>query len=350
MTQERRARYFLALLLFLLVITPLFSGGVSLLVDWLWFKQEGFRALFSTILKAQITLSGIAGTGFILVVSANLLIARALAHRSASRVYGETVEMPALDRFSSVFRGMVWVAVLLVGYVLGHWAMAYWQEYLLNSQPVAIGQADPIFGFDLSFYLFQLPFRWFLYYLASVTLIGCLLSAVFLYFVEGGVLVTPRGPRLAPAARAHLMTLGAMLMIVAAYRVRLAMYGLLYSDRGTIFGGGYSDVNATLPVFRIVLFLALITALLFLVGAVRGSLRPALYGVAGTVLVAILGGSFYPELVQRLIVTPNEIDKEAPYIARAIEFTRRAYALDRFEEREFSAVEDLKPQDGKSVV
>ncbi len=345
MTQERRARYFLAFLLFLLVVAPILSGGVSLLVDWLWFKQEGFRVLFSTILKAQIALSGLAGTGFILVVGANLLIARSLAHRSGIRVYDESVEMPALDRFGSVFRGVVWVGVLLVGYFLGHWAMTYWQEYMLNAHSVVMGQADPLFGIDLSFYLFQLPFRWFLYYLASVTLIGCLLSAVLLYFVEGGVWVTPRGPRLAPAARAHLMTLGAVLMVVAAYRVRLAMYGLLYSDRGAIFGAGYSDVNATLPVLRIVLVLSLVTALLFLVSAVRGSLRPALYGAAGTILVAILGGSFYPELVQRFIVTPNEIDKEAPYIARGIEFTRKAYALDRFEEREFPAVEDLKPQD-----
>lgn len=211
MTQERRARYFLAFLLFLLVITPLLSGGVSLLVDWLWFKQEGFRVIFTNILKAQITLSGIAGTGFILIAGANLLVARALAHRSAFRVYGEMVEMPALDRFGAAFRGLVWVAVLLVGYVLGHWAMTYWQEYMLNSHPVVMGQADPLFGIDLSFYLFQLPFRWFLYYLAAVTLVGCLLSAVFLYFVEGGVWVTPRGPRLAPAASAHLMVLGALI-------------------------------------------------------------------------------------------------------------------------------------------
>ncbi|MFB3921014.1 MAG: UPF0182 family protein [Terriglobia bacterium] len=345
MTQERRARYFLALLLLLLVVAPLFTGGVNLLVDWLWFKQEGFRILFTNILKAQITLSGIAGTGFILIVSANLLVARALAHRSAYRVYGETVEMPVLDRVSSVFSGLIWIGVLLVGYILSHWAMTYWQEYMLNSQPSVIGQPDPIFGIDLGFYLFQLPFRWFLYYLAIIILAGCLLSSVFLYFVEGGVWVTPRGPRLAPAARAHLMTLGALLMLMMAYRVRLGMYGLLFSGRGFIFGAGYSDVNATLPVLRIVLVLTILSALLFLYGAVRGSLRPGLYGAAATLLMATIGGSVYPELVQRLIVTPNEVDKEAPYIARAIAFTRKAYALDRFEEREFPAVEDLKAQD-----
>ena len=59
----------------------------------------------------------------------------------------------------------------------------------------------------------------------------------------------------------------------------------------------------------------------------------------------MLGGSIYPEIVQRFVVAPNEIDKERPYIANAIEFTRKAYALDRFEEREFSAVEDLSLND-----
>ena len=59
----------------------------------------------------------------------------------------------------------------------------------------------------------------------------------------------------------------------------------------------------------------------------------------------MLGGSIYPEIVQRFIVAPNEIDRERDYIANAIKFTRQAYALDRFEEREFSAVEDLSLDD-----
>jgi uncharacterized membrane protein (UPF0182 family) len=345
MNQDRRARYLLALFLFLLVVAPLLSGGVGLLVDWLWFREEGFRVIFSNILKAQIQLSTIAGVGFMAVAAVNLLIARALARRFGYRAYGEVLELPALDRFSGLFRGLIWVGVLLVGYILGHWGMTHWQEYLLARQAVTMGHADPLFGIDLGFFLFKLPFRWFLFHLALVTVIGCLFTAIFRYLVDGGVWVTPRGPRLAPAARAHLMALAAIVMVLVAYRVRLAMYGLLYSDRGIIFGAGYSDVNATLPVLRIVIVLSLLTALLFLVGAVRGNLRPAVYGVIGTLAVAILGGSFYPELVQRLIVTPNEIDKELPYIARAIEFTRKAYALDRFEEREFTAVADLKLDD-----
>ena len=275
----------------------------------------------------------------------NLLIAHGLAHRHGYRVNGEVIEFSALDRFGMAFRWLIWAGVLLIGYVIGQWGMSHWLEYLMAKHPQTLGQQDPLFGIDLGFYLFRLPFNWFLYYLALIAVIVCLLSAVFLYLVEGGVWVTPRGPKVMGAARAHLMALAALLFVVFAYRVRLAMYGLLYSPRGLIYGAGYADVHATLPVLRVELFLCLLTAVAFVAGAKWGRVRPALYSVGLLVAVAVLGGSIYPEIVQRFIVAPNEIDRERDYIANAIKFTRQAYALDRFEEREFSAVEDLSLDD-----
>jgi uncharacterized membrane protein (UPF0182 family) len=147
------------------------------------------------------------------------------------------------------------------------------------------------------------------------------------------------------AARTHLMVLGAVLFVIFAYRVRLAMYDLLFSPPGLIYGAGYSDVHATLPVLWIELFLCLLTALAFAAGARRGSLKPAIFSLGLLVAVMVAGGAIYPEIVQRFIVAPNEIDRERPFIANAIKFTRQAYALDRFEEREFTAVEDLSLSD-----
>src|SRR5574337_497634 len=315
MPTDRKPRILLALLLLLLVLMPVLSNGVNLVVDWLWFKQEGFRAIFLTILKAQIDLSAIAGVGVILVTGLTLLVARALAHRRGYRVYGEYIEFPALDRFSAVFRWLVWVGVLLIGYVVSQWGISHWLVYLLAKHPPVIGQADPLFGIDLGFYLFRLPFNWFLYHLALVALIVCLLSAVFWYLVEGGVAVASRGPVVSASAQAHLMVLAALLFLLIAYRVRLAMYGLLYSPRGIIYGAGYTDVHATLPVLKVLLFLALVTVAAFLVGAKLRRVRPALYSAGLLIVVAVLGGTIYPEIIQRFVVAPNEIDKERPYIA-----------------------------------
>ena len=345
MAKKRGPRIVLALILFLLVFLPLFTNGVNLLVDWLWFKQEGYRVIFTTILRAQIALSGIAGMGFIVVTGLNLFIAHTLAQHQGYRVHDEYIEFPALDRFGVLFRWVIWAGVLFAGYVVSQWGMSHWLTYLLARHVPVMGQADPLFGIDLGFYLFQLPYTWFLYHLALVTLICCLLSATFLYLVEGGVWVTQRGPVVARAARAHLMVLGGILFLLIAYRIRLAMYDLLYSPRGVVYGAGYADVHATLPVLKLLLILAVITAGIFFFRAPQGKVRTPLYAIGALVAVAILGGSIYPEIVQRFIVAPNEIDKERPYIANAIEFTRKAYGLDRFEERSFSAVEDLTLDD-----
>ncbi len=341
MPKDRAQRYIVALILIFLVLLPLFSNGVNLLVDWLWFGAVGFRVIYLTILKSQIALSGLAGVGFIFIVSGNLLIARALARGHGFRVYSDYIDFPALDRFSSLFRWGIWAGVLLIGYAVSQWGMTHWLDYLLAKHSVPMGQTDPLFGIDLSFYLFRLPFFWFLYHLALVILIACILSTIFLYLLEGGVTITPRGPSLAASAQAHLMVLGALLFVLIAYRVRLAMYGLLFSAVGVVFGAGYTDVHASLPVFWGLLVLCLVTALAFLVAAKTRKLRPVIYVGSLLVLVAIVGGAIYPGLMQRFIVSPNEIDKERPYIANAINYTRAAYGLDRFQEKEFSAVEDL---------
>jgi len=337
--------------LFLLIFGPLITNGIDLLVDWIWFNQEGFRVLYTTVLKSQIFLSGLAGLGFMVIVGANLLIVRRLVRRRGFQLYDTSIQVPGLERLGAILGWLVWAAVLLVGFFTGEWADTHWLEYLLARHPVLMGQGDPLFGVDLSFYLFRLPFVWFLYHFVMLVLIACLLSALFLYFIEGGVWVTQSGPAISREARIHLMVLAALIFVAVAYRFRLAMFDLLYSPRGQVFGAGYTDVTANLPVLRILLGVSLLTAVALVAAGFRhgrGSLRPALWCLGLLVLVGVVGAGIYPALIQSYVVAPNELDKERPYIARTIELTRKAYALDRFEERNFSAVEDLTLGDVRS--
>ncbi len=341
MKQDRINRLIVAGILLLLVIAPLLTDGVNLLVDWLWFGTQGYRVIYKNILFAQIGLSGLGGIGFIMLAGLNVYVARTIASRYGYRVLHGAIELPGLDRFAEAFRWFVWLGVLLVGYAVGQWSAFHWQDYLLAQHSVPMHETDPIFHIDLGFYLFHLNYHWFLFHLGLVILICSLLGAVVVYLLEGGVWVTPRGPNVAPAARAHLMALGSLLFLLLAYRARLAMYGLLYSSRGLVYGAGYTDVHATLPVLKLLLALCVLTALALVFGALRGRLRPAIYSVLALAAVGILGASIYPGIVQHFVVTPNELDKERPYIANAIKFTRQAYALDRFQEHHFTAATDL---------
>src|SRR5437667_12863521 len=115
MRRKSLTRLFVGLVLLLIVAGPIFSRGVDLLVDWIWFGQEGFRTVYLTILKAQIALNSLVGMGFMVVAGLNLLVAHSLARRHAVRVCAEAGEVPVPGAFRSVARGAPWPGVPTTG-------------------------------------------------------------------------------------------------------------------------------------------------------------------------------------------------------------------------------------------
>jgi uncharacterized protein len=341
MRQNRLALLIAALFVIFVIIAPLFSGGIGLLVDWMWFDRIGFHQIFATILETQFWLACGSGFVFLLLAGLNLWAARVVAHRSGYLTISRTIEFPAIEKFPAVFRGLLWAGLVFVAFLVAQWSGTHWNDYLFARHAVHMTQTDPIFGISLSFYLFRLPFLFFLYHLALVTLVISLLTAGLQYFIEGGIWISPTGFGMGRNARGHLMVLGGLFFLLLAWRARLGMYNLVYAPTGLVFGAGYTDIHVSWPVLWMQLVLCVVVAVAFFAGARKGEIRPAGYAVGGLVAVAVLGGLIAPAVVQRYVVAPSELEKELPYIARNIAFTRQAYALDRFDERNFPAIQDL---------
>jgi uncharacterized membrane protein (UPF0182 family) len=342
MRQYRLALALAALVLIVLILVPLFSVVIGLLVDRIWFSHIGFREIFVTILETQMGLGVCCGAGFLLFSGVNSWAAQRVALRSGyRRAITRMIEIPAIEKFPSFFARLMWFGLVLMAWLVGQWAAAHWGTYLLATHAVPITRTDPIFGISLSFYLFHLPFLFFIYHFALIILAMSLLTAVLQYFIAGGIWISPRGLGMGRNARGHLMVLGGLLFLLFAWRARLGMYDLVYAPTGLVYGAGYTDVHVGWPVLWIQLVLCAIAAIAFFAGAPKGQIRPAGYAVGSVLGVAILGGLVVPALVQRYLVAPSELEKEVPYIARNIEFTRQAYGLDRFDERDFPAIQDL---------
>jgi hypothetical protein len=342
MRPYRLALVLAGIVVILLIIAPLFSVTIGLLVDRMWFNHIGFREIFVTVLETQVGLGVCCGVGFLVVAGLNFWVAQVVALGSGyRRATTRIIEIPAIEKFPSFFGRLIWFGLVLVAWIVGQWATGHWGTYLFATHAVPITQTDPIFGISLSFYLFRLPFLFFLYHLALIILVISLLTAALQYFITGGVWISPRGLGVGRNARRHLMVLGGMFFLLFAWRARLGMYDLVYAPSGLVYGAGYTDVHVGWPVLWIQLVLCAITAIAFFAGAPKGRIRPAAYAVGGVLGVAILGGLVTPLLVQRYLVAPSELEKEEPYIARNIKFTRQAYGLDRFDERDFPAIQDL---------
>src|SRR6185436_1968844 len=319
--------------------------AVPFYIDWLWFEEVGYLPVFLRIAATRGSI--LIGVGLVtfLFLSANL---RAAVRARPPDVFWELEEplgLPSRVVLEPVLQRLITPVVAVVSLLVGLSASSEWQTLLLYRNAQTFGVTDPIFQRDVAFYVFQLPlWRRGLSWVLVVLLVAVALTAL-VYFLGRVLVLTARGPVITARARAHLLVLLALLLFAKAADFWLDRYDLLYSQRGAVLGATYTDVHATLPALGWLAVLAVLCALTALAHVVRRSTRPVL---AGLIVLAVgwIGGLWaFPTLVQRLRVAPNALVAESPFIAHHIQLTRRAFALDRIEERDFPARETLTAAD-----
>jgi uncharacterized membrane protein (UPF0182 family) len=338
----------------LLVVALLFvvPSVVAFYTDWLWFRELGYEGLFLRRINAQFAVFGATFLAVFLFLFVNIRLAARAMQRPhivlGTGVDGRTIALEA----RRLARLALWLSIIVAG-ALGLSGATNWLTWLSVFNAVPFGERDPLFGRDVAFYVFKLPVFQILRQQAMITavltLIGCgvyyVLSGSFVIESRYGVAFWPR-VRLIPSARRHLGILGAIIFGLMAWGAWLELPRTLLSQAtATVaFGASYTDVHATFPfLWASLVVLAAGAGLALWYGF---SQRGWPLGLAVALYFAIsMAGGIYGAILQRLIVTPNEQDKEQPYIVHNIAATRRAYALDRVEERELSGDAQLTPQD-----
>ena len=122
-----------------------------------------------------------------------------------------------------------------------------WDRLVLALHSVPFHVKDPVFGRDVSFYVFRLPFYQFLYGWAFAALVVVTLVVAGAHYVTGGIRPQSAAERVTPQVKAHLSVLIGLIALLRAWGYRLGQYNLLYSTRGKISGASYTDLHAELP-------------------------------------------------------------------------------------------------------
>ena len=145
-------------------------------------------------------------------------------------------------------------------------------------------------------------------------------------------------------AEKQLIIVGVLFFLMVGVHFFLKQYELLFGSTGAVFGAGFTDVNVTLWMYIILMGLSVIAAIGFAIGITKKKIKPA---AAVPVIMIIVGaaGIGGQLLVQNLIVTPDEINKESKYLERNIEYTQYAYGLNDVDEKSFSASDNLSSDD-----
>ncbi len=349
---RRRNRALLPTLVILGVLLILFSIFTGFYTDLLWFRSVGFESVFTRIIGARALLFVVFGLLFAAGVSVNFVV----AYRTRPAYQAMIPGQQELDRYRMAIdpykRWILIGLVTLLGLIAGSTASGRWRTYVQWRNGVDFGEKDVQFGKDISFFAFDLPFYRFVLGFAFATVVVSIIAAAVTHYLYGGLrLQALLGERATPAARVHLSVLLGTFVLLRAVGYWLDRYSLAVNEhrigRADFTGLNYTDVNAVLQGRLILAIISLMCAVLFFANIVRRTwLLPGI-GVGLLLLSALLIGGIYPALVQRFQVTPNEADKEAPYIERNIEATRAAYGIDddKVEITDYSAKTTATPEE-----
>lgn len=339
-----RWMFILLIVLGLFILWPGFAG---LYTDWLWFSEIGYQNVFSTLLLTKLSLGILAGLVTALLIWLNFRLALRLSAAFASivRYFNINNQRIPVPDFARAAEKWMLPGSLVIGIFAGINIWELWEVILKFQHRTAFGDVDPIFGRDIGFYFFTLPLLENVSQLLRLFLLVAFAGTLLLYLLRGGIRFAGDGLLIEKLPRIHLFSLAALFFLNIALRTWLEMPGLLYSKTGPMTGASYTDVAARLPMLKVEIGVALLVALLAIASAFMSRLYPILLGLGLYVLAIFIGSWLYPSTVQRFSVAPNELAKETPYIIHNIAATRKAFALDRVEEREMSGDAVLTAQD-----
>lgn len=320
-----------AIIIGVIVLFALLSFFRSVFADWLWFDNMGFKGVFLKVITTRILLFVIGA--IIFAVFSSVSIYFAYKHSDGPI----TLPIPE-DAVPIIRRLTIWVSVgvgALGSVIFGAVLASRWEIFLRFTNSVRFNEVDPVFGREISFYIFTLPLLNFIQGWLLSGAIVILLATVGLYFVRFSL----RGLsfNFTPELRVQLSIIGAMILFVIAWGHWLDRSSLLLSEQGAIFGAAYADINARMPAMLILTIVALGSAILMLVNAYMKGVRPLVGAIALWVVMSVVLGGVWPSLMQQFTVNPNEFVKEQPFIERNIEFTRKGFGLDRISEEFFPA-------------
>ncbi len=337
---------FLIIIAVFILIMPFIASLLNLYIDWQFFAETGYTGVLTTSLLAKIGCGLFFGAILLAFLLINLIPAlRSKFPRTAITIVDGTLYQLKTDEAERLIKPIALVVAFVLALFAGNWGALQWEELLLYRNMLPVGTMDPILGKDIGFYLFSLPFLQTLAAFSKLTGIFAILLVSVVYFINGGIALTPTGANVAGKARKHLALLAGFFLLTVSAGFYLDCFKLLFSETGAVYGAGYADVTARLMVYRILAVITPLAAIVLVAGVWKARWRLAL--LAPVVLIAVygIGIMVYPGLLQKFKVAPTELALEMPYIEHGIKFTRFGYDLDKIETIPFDVDNKLNAAD-----
>ena len=391
---ERKLMIVIAIIV---VIGALFLSLINFIANFLWFGEMGYLDVFFKKLVTQLTV----GVPTFVVIS--VLVHIYLTHLRKS--YFKKIASAEETNMKNLKRTTVILSLLFGAGTTFFAVSTLWFEILKFANSTGFDIQDPLFHIDISFYIFKLEFLAQLNELLIAVIVGFVVLTVIYYvilltvrtpdlfedtppeqqqaeyaggeerytgssnpfgnsgnsaaedlFSKIGIKIPKREARpkkqidddnfkrLMEIASGKLAGLGCIFFLMLAIDFFLKQFDLLHAHTGVVYGAGFTDVVITLWMYRILCGLAVIAAIMFVINMSKKQYKKILTIPVIMIVVGLIGNGG-AMLVQNFIVSPDELQKETPYLLNNIEYTQYAYGLDDVNIKSFAADNKLTAED-----
>ncbi len=339
----KRQGLFLTIAAVVIVLLLFSSTLIHLLTESWWFDSVGFSSVFWTRIRWQ---AGLWIATFLIYGGFIWLNYRLALHLSRDRSF-YLLEQTELGTYANGIVNAIAAAFTIgISLLAAAATVSHWENVLRFLNPTQFDQTDPIYNTDISFYIFQLPFyQQIQSWLLALLFWGLVIAAV-IYVLKGAINLGRGWTNLLTGnVKLHLSVLLAAIAVLITFGFWLQRFELLYSTAGVIYGAGFTDVNARLHAYWIMGFITLALGVLFIVTLWRSGFVLPTYGLILYIIAFIVVAGLYPWFQQQLVVAPNELAKERPFIENSIKYTRAAYQLSDVEREDYPVEYNLTRAD-----
>jgi len=337
MQNWKRLLMFIAAALLVLALVLLASGIAltNFIVDFWWHDELGYGGYFWLKVLYRYILSGSVTLFFFFIFFLNFWAASRYlgVDETAFARLGHT-EGTRYRRLLKLFQtGSLRVYTplsLILAILIAIPFYKQWNAALLFLFAPDARILDPVFGNDVSFYMFSYPIFTLIQRELLIASVIATLAIALLYWLEHRLF--PGEKREWPiGARIHLSGLVIITSLIVAWGFILERFSLLYTDvhEPQFFGPGFIELRYHLPLIWLSVLTLLGAVIAGLIYVHRGKGLTTALGLA-LVFAASVGIrqiGFIPGLIDRFVVKPNPVKIEQEFMKNNIDATLAAYDL-----------------------
>ena len=240
----------------------------------------------------------------------------------------EKKEMPKLPNKSISF-----ILSVIISGVINNLLL---KQYMLFANSAEFGSVDPVFGYDIGYFMFQKPFIETLLFYAMAIIVGITIYTVIYYIVvfnmyfDGIERETLKNSKLLKQLFTNIKILSILLAVFVFVKTQDIGFDKFLNLREdttySIYGAGIVDTTIKLWGYRILPIIIILSVFMAIRAFNKGRTKKVIMWilvVPAYIILLLIVMAF----TQIVFITPNELDNEKENIQNNINFTKEAYGI-----------------------